>query len=105
MFKIITIGFVSRIGIAMENILKYYEFSEFTKDQSNTFSGEIAYTALNDTHFLIFEKDKENYTLYVSKYSSRQEIGKKQPEILEELVQNYDKSVPAHRLALTQYFK
>lgn len=90
----------------MDTILKYYEFSDFFKDQSNTFSGnDIAYTILNDTHFLIFEKNKEEYTLFVSKYGSKSQIGKEKPQILEILVENYDKSIPAHRLAITQYLK
>ncbi|WP_296638490.1 hypothetical protein [Polaribacter sp.] len=90
----------------MENVLKYYEFSEFIKDNSEAFSNnEIAYTELNETHYLIFEKEKHQYNLYVSKYSSKSQIGKEKPEILEILVENYDKSIPAHRLAITQYLK
>ncbi|MDD7913459.1 hypothetical protein [Polaribacter ponticola] len=41
----------------MENVFKYYEFSLFKKDESGSFSGnDIAFTELNSTHFLIFEK-------------------------------------------------
>ena len=88
----------------MENVLKYYEFSEFLKDESNSFSGnEISFTELNETHFLIFEKTQETYNLYVSKYGNSKEIGVKPPEILELLVENYDKSIPEHRLAIKQY--
>lgn len=88
----------------MENVLKYYEFSLFIKDESNTFSGnEIAYTKLNETHFLIFEKNKDIYNLYVSRYTHKKEIGIKPPGILELLVENYDKSIPEHRIAIKQY--
>jgi hypothetical protein len=88
----------------MENVLKYYEFSLFKKDESNTFAGnDIAYTELNETHFLIFEKKEDTYNLYVSKYANKKEIGVKPPEILELLVENYDKSIPEHRLAIKQY--
>ncbi|MDP5106143.1 hypothetical protein [uncultured Polaribacter sp.] len=88
----------------MENVFKYYEFSLFKKDESNTFSGnEIAFTELNETHFLIFEKKENSYNLYVSKYANKKEIGIKPPEILELLVENYDKSIPAHRIAIKQY--
>lgn len=88
----------------MENVLKYYEFSEFFKDYSETFNGnEIAYTELNATHFLIFEKNNETYNLYVSKYKQQKDIGVKPPEILEILVENYDKSIPEHRIAIKQY--
>jgi hypothetical protein len=88
----------------MENIFKYYQFSAFLKDESSAFSGnQIAYTELNKTHYLIFEKKDEVYNLFVSKYGSRQEIGKIKPEILELVVENYDKSIPAHRVALRQY--
>lgn len=88
----------------MENVLKYYEFSSFRKDESNTFNqNEIAYTPLNDTHFLIFEKENGNYHLYVARYSSKNCIGINAPEILEELVRNYDKSNPEHRIAIKQY--
>ena len=64
----------------MENIFKYYEFSEFFLDKSNTFSdNEISFTELNSTHFLIFEKVKKNYNLYVSRYNNKKEIGIKPP--------------------------
>jgi hypothetical protein len=88
----------------MENVLKYYEFSLFKKDESNSFSGnEIAFTEINETHFLIFEKNDEIYNLYVSKYANKQEIGINPPEILELLIENYDKSIPEHRIAIKQY--
>lgn len=88
----------------METIFKYYEFSAFFKDLSDAFSGnEISYTELNDTHFLIFEKNNTSYNLYVSKYLQKKDIGVKKPEILESLVQNYDKSIPEHRIAIKQY--
>lgn len=88
----------------MENVLKYYEFSTFFTDNSNSFSGnEISFSELNSTHFLIFEKNNETYNLYVSKFSNKKEIGIKPPEILELLVENYDKSIPEHRLAIKQY--
>jgi hypothetical protein len=88
----------------MENVLKYYQFSDFLQDTSGAFSNhEIAYTELNATHFLIFEKNGESYALYVSKYNSRKEIGSKPPEILELLVESYDKSIPDHRITLKQY--
>ncbi|MBG7611235.1 hypothetical protein IU405_03145 [Polaribacter sp. BAL334] len=89
----------------MENVFKYYQFSEFFKDESGTFSSnEISFSELNNTHFLIFEKTNPNFNLYVSRYKNRKEIGKNAPEILEILVENYDKSIPEHRIALKQYF-
>ena len=88
----------------MENVFKYYEFSDFIKDKSGAFSErEICFSILNEEHFLIFEKENEIYNLYVSKFQSRNEIGNKKPEILELLVQNYDKSLPEHRVILRQY--
>lgn len=88
----------------MENVLKYYEFSDFFKDNSQAFSGnEISFSELNDTHFLIFERTNDVYNLYVSKYKNKKEIGVKPPEILELLVENYDKSIPEHRLMIKQY--
>ena len=88
----------------MENVFKYYQFSEFFKDESDTFSGnQICFTELNARHFLIFEKNNELYSLFVAKYKSKQEIGKIQPEIVELVVGNYDKSLPEHRIALRQY--
>ena len=88
----------------MENVFKYYEFSEFFTDTSEKFSGnQICYTELNSTHFLIFEKDNTQYNLYVSKYQSVKEVGIKLPEILEVLVKGYDKSKPEHRLLIKQY--
>ena len=88
----------------MENVLKYYDFSDFSEDQSNTFSGnEIAFTELNSEHFLIFEKKTDSYNLYVSRFLSKKEVGVKPPEILELLVENYDKSIPEHRIILRKY--
>ena len=88
----------------MENVLKYYEFSLFIKDESDTFFGnEITFTELNATHFLIFEKKEETYNLYVSRYAHKNDIGIKPPEILELLIENYDKSIPEHRIAIKQY--
>jgi hypothetical protein len=88
----------------MENIFKYYQFSAFFKDESDVFSGnQIAYTELNKTHYLIFEKKEDSYTLFVSRYGGRHEIGKLKPEILETVLENYDKSIPEHRVALRRY--
>ena len=89
----------------MENVFKYYEFSDFFLDRSETFSGnEINFTDLNETHFLIFEKTSEiTYNLYVSRYQHKNDIGSKSPEILELLVENYEKSIPEHRLMIKQY--
>ena len=90
----------------MENVLKYYDFSSFKKDESDTFSGnEISFTELNATHFLIFEKNNSSYNLYVSRYKSKKEIGLKPPEILELLVEKYDKSIPEHRIAIRKYLE
>jgi len=56
----------------MENIFKYYEFSDFFLDVSGVFSeNEISYSVLNETHFLIFEKKNSSYNLYVSKYHQK----------------------------------
>ncbi|MDO6813067.1 hypothetical protein [Tenacibaculum soleae] len=88
----------------MENIFRYYEFSDFIKDKSATFSeNEICFSVLNEQHFLIFEKNKDTYNLYVSKYKAEIEIGVKAPEILEMLIKDYDKSIPDHRIVLRKY--
>jgi hypothetical protein len=88
----------------MENVFKYYEFSPFFLDASDTFSGnEISFTELNETHFLIFEKNNDAYNLYVSRYLQKNDVGVNAPEILELLVENYDKSIPAHRIMIKQY--
>ncbi|RSC95987.1 hypothetical protein [Tenacibaculum singaporense] len=88
----------------MENIFRYYEFSDFLKDSSGTFQeNEISFSELNKEHFLIFEKKELQYNLYVSKYNSKKDIGKEPPEILELLVENYDKSIPEHRIVLRKY--
>lgn len=90
----------------MENVLKYFEFSSFLKDESGVFSNnEIAYSELNSEHFLIFEKENDKYNLYVSKYSAKKAIGKESPEILELLIENYDKGKPEHRVAIRRYFE
>ncbi len=88
----------------MENVFKYYEFSDFFKDNSQTFNGNlISFTALNETHFLIFEEKNATYNLYVTRYTQKNEIGVKPPVIVELLVENYDKSIPEHRIIMKQY--
>ena len=90
----------------MENVLKYFGFSPFFGDLSGAFSeNEIAYSSLNNQYFLIFEKEAEIYNLYVSKYPNKKTIGKLQPEILELIISNYDKSNPTHRIAIRRYFE
>lgn len=90
----------------MENVFRYFEFSSFFKDESNAFSGNnIAFTELNSEHFLIFEENNKTYNLYVSKYRSKKDIGKATPEILELMIENYDKGNPAHRVAIRRYFE
>ncbi|MEE3999622.1 hypothetical protein V1T75_04655 [Tenacibaculum sp. FZY0031] len=88
----------------MENVFRYYEFSEFFKDSSGAFQdNDISFSELNNEHFLIFEKKDSQFNLYVSKYSSKKSIGKEPPTILELLVENYDKSIPEHRIVLRKY--
>ena len=90
----------------MTNVFLYYNFTPFFKDESDSFSGnDICFSELNSEHFMIFEKNEGNYNLYVSKYQSKNEIGKSKPEILEMLVENYDKSIPEHRIAIRRYFE
>lgn len=90
----------------MENVFKYFEFSTFFQDTSGAFfNHEIAYSELNSQHFLIFENVDETYNLYVSKYTGKNAIGREQPEILELIISNYDKSNPAHRVAIRRYFE
>ncbi len=90
----------------MTNVFLYYDFTPFFKDESGAFSGsDICFSELNSEHFMIFEKNGENYNLYISKYQSKKEVGKLEPEILEILVENYDKSIPEHRIAIRRYFE
>ena len=49
------------------------------------------------------EKINETYNLYVSKYNNKAEVGVKPALILELLIENYDKSLPEHRIAMRQY--
>ncbi len=88
----------------MENVFKYFEFSDFFKDESGAFSvNEICFTVLNETHFLIFVKINLKYNLFVSKFIQKKDISVTPPEILELVVRDYDKSIPEHRIALRQY--
>lgn len=90
----------------MENVLKYHQFSDFFKDESGIFNAnEICYTILNDTHFLIFEKEEGLYNLYVARFKHKKEIGYKVPEIIELVVKDYKKSSPKHRIALRKYLE
>ena len=90
----------------MTNVFLYYNFSRFLKDTSGAFSGnEICFTELNAEHFLIFENSNDTYNLYVSKYNSKKDIGLQEPVILELLVENYDKSIPEHRIAIRRYIE
>jgi hypothetical protein len=91
----------------MTNVFLYYGFNPFFKDTSGVFSeNDICYSELNSEHFLVFEKKEEDiYNLYVSKYASEKEIGIHPPEIIETLIENYDKSIPEHRIAIRRYFQ
>jgi hypothetical protein len=90
----------------MTNVFLYFDFKPFFKDASGAFSGnEISYSELNSEHFLIFENNNGSYNLYVSKYGSKREVGVNPPTILELLVENYDKNIPAHRIAIRRYFE
>lgn len=90
----------------MENLLDYFEFSAFFKDESDFFFGnQISFRELNETHFLIFEKENLKYNLYVSRFKTKKEIGKKKPDILELVVTDYDKSISEHRIALRKYLE
>jgi hypothetical protein len=90
----------------MTNVFLYYDFTSFFKDESGSFSGnEICYSELNANHFMVFEKSGESYNLYVSKYESKKDVGVSSPEILEMLIENYDKSIPEHRIAIRRYFE
>jgi len=88
----------------LENVFKYYDFSDFFTDTSEKFSGnKICYSEINSNHFLIFEENDSNYNLYISKYNTIKDIGLKAPEILELLVLNYDKTKASHRKLIKQY--
>ena len=90
----------------MTNVFLYYDFSSFFKDESGVFAGnEICFSELNSEHFLIFEKNNDNYNLYISKYESKNDIGKNKPVLFEMLIENYNKSIPDHRIALRRYFE
>ncbi|MFD2568964.1 hypothetical protein [Pseudotenacibaculum haliotis] len=90
----------------MENVFKYFEFSSFFTDESQSFLGnQIAYSELNSEHFLVFENENDSYNLYVSKYANKKQIGKEAPEILELLIKDYDKGNPEHRIAIRRYFE
>ena len=90
----------------MTNVFLYYNFTPFFKDESDSFLGnDICFSELNSEHFMVFEKIENRYNLYISKYNSKNEIGKVAPQILEVLVENYDKSIPEHRIAIRRYFE
>ena len=90
----------------MTNVFLYFDFKSFFKDTSGAFSGnDICFSELNATHFLIFESINSNYNLYVAKYNAKNEIGIKEPLILELLIENYDKNIPEHRVAIRRYFE
>lgn len=90
----------------MTNVFKYFNFKPFLKDTSGAFSGnDISFSELNTTHFLIFESNNGNYNLHVAKYNSKAEIGVKAPLILELIIENYNKDIPEHRVAIRRYFE
>lgn len=90
----------------MEVVFQYFDFSSFFKDESDVFNGnQVCYSILNKHHFLIFEQTIENqYNLYVAKFDNEKSIGFNKPELIELVVENYDKSKPAHRIALKSYY-
>ena len=90
----------------MTNVFLYFDFKPFFKDASGAFDGnDICYSQLNSEHFLIFESNNGNYNLYISQYKSKNEIGVQAPLILELLIENYDKNIAEHRVAIRRYFE
>ncbi|WP_196885490.1 hypothetical protein [Aureivirga sp. CE67] len=81
----------------METLLLYYGFSDFMKDASNTFEGEISYVRIGGNHFLIFERVEENYKLFYASYPKSNVIGKKAPEETKLLVSPFLKGEKEHR--------
>ncbi|WP_196890893.1 hypothetical protein [Aureivirga marina] len=81
----------------METLLLYYGFSDFFKDASNTFSGEISYVRFGENHFLIFERNEETYKLYYASYPQSKFVGKKAPDETKLLVSPFIKAEKEHR--------
>ena len=80
-----------------------FEDKKFCLDDfKDNFKSTLA-QAFNMKWRIYSSEDKINMALFVSKYETKNDVGFKAPEILELLVENYDKSIPAHRIAIKQY--
>ncbi len=81
----------------METIQLYYGFSDFMKDKSNTFSGEISFVRIGEKHYLIFEKIEDTYKLFYASYPLSRVIGTEEPIETKLLISPFLKEEKEHR--------
>lgn len=86
----------------MEQLLDYYDFSPFVKDQSNFFD-QIAYVPIKDDLYLVIEKKETGYSVHFTKYSNQNLIGKEKPSGLNTLIENFEMDNNSHRKVIQQY--
>lgn len=87
----------------MEQLLDYYNFSSFIKDQSLFFK-DIAYVNIKEDLYLILEKKSENiFNIHFTSYSTENSIGKDKPKALNTLIENFKIDNNQHRKVIQQY--
>lgn len=86
----------------MEQLLDYYNFSSFTKDESLFFE-VIAYSLIKEDLYLIIEKKSDTYNIHFTSYSSEKLIGKEKPNALNTLIEDFKIDDNEHRKIVQQY--
>ncbi len=86
----------------MEQLLDYYDFSDFRKDES-LFFDTISFSSIKDDLYLVIEKKEEMYHIHFTSYSNQNDIGKVKPLGLNTLIEDFKIDNNQHRKIIQQY--
>ena len=86
----------------MEQLLDYYNFSAFFKDESSFFNS-IAYSWIKEDLYIILEQKENSYKVHFTSYISKAAIGKEKPTALNTLIEDFKIDNKQHRETIQQY--
>ncbi|MGY5353142.1 hypothetical protein ACXGQW_11415 [Wenyingzhuangia sp. IMCC45533] len=86
----------------MEQFLDYYNFSVFSKDQSNFFD-TISYSWIKEDLYLIIEQKGNSYYVHFTSYPNKNDIGLTKPTGLNTLIKDFKLDNNSHRKVIQQY--
>ncbi|MDO6803270.1 hypothetical protein Q4595_12500 [Wenyingzhuangia sp. 1_MG-2023] len=86
----------------MEQLLDYYNFSEFQKDES-LFFDTISFSWIKDNLYIILEKKEDRYYVHFTSYDEKNHIGKQKPTGINTLIDDFQIDDNDHRKTIQQY--